>query len=53
MFVLVTVVCSSSGSGVGDMDWIDLAQGRDRQRVLVNAVMNVRIPFSAREFLTS
>jgi hypothetical protein len=28
----------------GDMDWIDLAEDRDRWRVLVNAVMNLRFP---------
>jgi hypothetical protein len=34
----------SSGSEMGDVDWIDLAQDRDRLRVLVNAVMKLRIP---------
>jgi hypothetical protein len=30
--------------GCGCMDWIELAEDRDRWRVLVNAVMNLRIP---------
>jgi hypothetical protein len=30
--------------GFGDVDWIHLAQDRDRWRALVNTLMNLRVP---------
>jgi len=34
------------------MDWIGLAQGKDRWRTLVSAVMNLRVPWNVGNFLT-
>ena len=39
--------------GCGYMDWIGLAQDRDRWRTLVSAVMNLRVPWNMGNFLTS
>ena len=37
---------------VGSMDWIYLAQNRDRWHALVNAVINIRAPLNETSFLT-
>jgi len=39
--------------GCGDVDWLELAQGRDGWRALLNAVMNLRVPYSVGNFVTS
>ena len=39
--------------GCGYMDWVGLAQDRDRWRTLVSAVMKIRVPRNAGNFLTS
>jgi hypothetical protein len=30
--------------GLGDVDWSGLAQDRNRLRVLVNSILNLRVP---------
>ena len=39
--------------GYGGIDWIDLAEDRDRWLALVNAVMNLRVLLNMGNFLTS
>jgi hypothetical protein len=38
--------------GWGGVDWIDLAQDRDRRRALVNTVMKFRVPYNARKLVS-
>jgi hypothetical protein len=38
------ILNESSRSGMGGINWIDMAQNRDRWKALVNAVMNLRVP---------
>ena len=35
------------------MDWLDLALNRDRWKAVVNAIMNLRVPYNAGNFLTT
>jgi hypothetical protein len=36
--------------GCGIMDWINLAQDRDRWWTVLNSVMNLRIPYNLEKF---
>jgi CRISPR/Cas system-associated protein Cas7 (RAMP superfamily) len=40
----VSIKMDLHGVGYGSMDWIELAEDRDRWQALVNAVMNLRVP---------
>jgi hypothetical protein len=37
----------------GEIQWIGLAQDRDRWRALITAAMNLWVPYNVRNFLTS
>jgi hypothetical protein len=37
--------------GWGGMDWIDMAQDRDRWRALLSVVMNLQVPQNVGNFL--
>jgi hypothetical protein len=38
---------------MGDIDWIDLAEDKERWRAVVNAAMNLQVPQNAENFLSS
>ena len=49
----ITINMDLQEGGCGGVDWIKLAQDRDRWWTLENVVMNLRVPYNAGNFLTS
>jgi hypothetical protein len=43
----------SNGMGWEGLEWFDLAHDRNRWQVLVNAVMNIQVPYNVGNFLTA
>jgi hypothetical protein len=39
--------------GWGGMNWIDLAEDKDQQRAFLDTVVNLRVPYNFRKFLSS
>jgi hypothetical protein len=44
---LMSVIMDRGEVGWSDVDWIGLAQDRNRWRVLVNSILNFRVPWNA------
>jgi hypothetical protein len=44
-----SIIIDLKDIGWGGMDWIDLAQDRNKWRVLVNTVRNIRVPLKCWE----
>jgi hypothetical protein len=40
-------------TGWDSVDWISLAQDRDRLQAIVNIVMNLQVPYNAGKFLSN
>jgi hypothetical protein len=38
--------------GWEDVNWINLAQDRDRFKPIVGTLMNIQVPYNARDFLS-